>query len=58
MSPSIGAQFLNGGVVIKTGKSARLLIYLFVIVLSSAMWVTVTAAAESGDHIGNSFSGN
>ena len=33
----------------KTGKSGRLLIYLFVIVLGSAVWVTVTAAAESGD---------
>jgi hypothetical protein len=33
----------------KTGKSGRLLIYLFVIVLSSAVWVTVTAAAETDD---------
>ena len=33
----------------KIGKNGRLLIYLFTIVLSSAVWVTVTAAAESGD---------
>ncbi len=33
----------------KTGKSGRLLIYLFAIVLSSAVWVTVTAAAETDD---------
>jgi len=49
MSSSIGLQFINGGVVMKTRKSGRLLIYLFVIVLSSAVWVTATAAAESGE---------
>jgi hypothetical protein len=49
MSSSIGLQFINGSVVMKTRKSGRLLIYLFVIVLSSAVWVTATAAAESGE---------
>ena len=33
----------------KTAKNGRLLIYLITLVFSSAVWVTVTAAAESGD---------
>jgi len=49
MSSSIRPQSKNGGVEMKTGKNGRLLIYLFAIVLSSAVWVTVTTAAESGD---------
>ena len=33
----------------RTNKNGRLLIYLFAIVLSSAVCVTVTAAAETDD---------
>ncbi|MGA6924073.1 MAG: hypothetical protein WBY88_00250 [Desulfosarcina sp.] len=33
----------------KTGKNGRLLTYLLAIVLCSAVWMTVAAAAESGD---------
>lgn len=33
----------------KTSKKVPLLIYFFVIVLGSAIWVPLTAAAESGD---------
>lgn len=33
----------------KTGKSGRLLIYLFAIFFCSALWVTSTTAAETGE---------
>jgi hypothetical protein len=49
MSSSIAPQSKNGGLFMKTVKNGRLLIYLLVIFLTSAVCVAAVCAAETGD---------